>query len=177
MPTSIKRLALEQMDARLPLLREAAEELRRQTPRSGWVKAIRSALGMSDRSFAKRLGIQHGSMQELERNEQKGSVTLGSLRRAAAALDADLVYAIVPRKSLRATVSDRARTVAVERLQPIAHSMVRSKNDCCRHSNLNVKSPSWPTSSKRSRERWPPPRTRPERRHFARRRSKGSNIQ
>lgn len=123
MPIPIKLLALEQMDARLPRLREAAEEIRQQTPTSGWVKAIRSALGMSDRSFAKRLGVQHGSMQELERNEQKGSVTLESLRRAAATLDADLVYAIVPRKSLRATISGRARAVAVERLKPIAQSM------------------------------------------------------
>lgn len=123
MPTSIKLLALEQMDARLPRLREAAEEIRRQLPRTGWLKAIRTTLGMSDRSFAKRLGIQHGSMQELERNEQKGSITLESLRRAAAALDADLVYAVVPRKPLRTTITDRARALAAERLQPIAHSM------------------------------------------------------
>ncbi|TLY76623.1 MAG: helix-turn-helix domain-containing protein, partial [Gammaproteobacteria bacterium] len=118
MRTSIKLLAVEQLDQRLPRLREAAEEMRRQAPRTGWVKAIRTALGMSDRIFAKRLGIAHGSLQELERNERNGSVTLESLRRAAEALDADLVYAIVPRKPLRATITERARAVAAERLKP-----------------------------------------------------------
>jgi len=123
MATPIKLLALEQLDERLPRLREAADEIRRQAPRTGWLKAIRSALGISERSFAKRLGIVYGSLQDLERNERNGSVTLESLRRAAEALDADLVYAIVPRKPLRTVISERARALAMERLKPIAQSM------------------------------------------------------
>jgi predicted DNA-binding mobile mystery protein A len=78
---------------------------------------------MSERIFARRLRINQRSLQELERNEQRGAVTLESLRRAAEALDADFVYAIVPRKPLRAAISARARVVAAERLDPIAHSM------------------------------------------------------
>jgi predicted DNA-binding mobile mystery protein A len=123
MRTSIKLLAIDQIDRRLPRLQKAADELRRQAPGVGWIRAIRGALGMSERIFAKRLHINQRSLQQLERNEQRGSVTLESLRRAAQALDADLVYAIVPRKPLRATLSTRARAVAAERLDPIAHSM------------------------------------------------------
>jgi predicted DNA-binding mobile mystery protein A len=123
MVTPIKLLALDQLDKRLPRLRKAAQEINRQAPRGGWVKAIRSALGISERSFAKRLGVVSGSLQNLERNERSGSVTLESLRRAAEALDADLVYAIVPRKALRAVISERARGLALERLKPIAQSM------------------------------------------------------
>ena len=88
---------------------KAAQEINRQVPRGGWVRTLRSALGMSERSFAKRLGVHHGALQKLERNEQRGSVSLETLRRAAEALDADLVYAIVPRKSLRAVIGARAR--------------------------------------------------------------------
>jgi predicted DNA-binding mobile mystery protein A len=123
MTTPIRLLAVDQMDERLPRLRDAAEEIRRQAPRAGWIKAIRTTLGMSERSFAKRLGILHGSLHKLERNERSGSITLESLRRAAEALDADLVYAIVPRKPLRATIQERARTLAKERVDPIARSM------------------------------------------------------
>jgi hypothetical protein len=50
-------------------------------------------------------------------------VCVAALRRAAAALDADLVYAIVPRKPLRTTIATRARALAEERFRPIAHSM------------------------------------------------------
>jgi predicted DNA-binding mobile mystery protein A len=111
------------MDRRLPRLQKAAKELRVQVPHAGWVKTIRNALGISDRAFAKRLGITHGSLQELERNEQRGTVSLESLRRAADALDADFVYAIVPRKKLRETISARAREVAREQVLPVAKSM------------------------------------------------------
>ena len=123
MTTAVKPPTVEQMDERLSPLREPAREMLRQKPGEGWVKAIRQALGMSDRSFAKRLGVLHGSVQELERNERRGSVTLESLRRAAEVLDADLVYAIVPRKPLRTLIRERALALATERLSPIARSM------------------------------------------------------
>ena len=101
MTTPIKLLAVDQMDDRFVRLREAAEEIRRQAPRVGWVKTIRTALGMSVRSLAKRLGNAHASLHELEHNERTGSVTLESLRRVAEALDADLVYAICHLLGLR----------------------------------------------------------------------------
>jgi predicted DNA-binding mobile mystery protein A len=121
--TTINNLAREQFDARLKRLQKATAELNQQTPRFGWVKAIRTALGMSERAFAKRLGVTHGSVQELERNERSGKVTLDTLRRAARALDADFVYAIVPRKPLRETIAARARALAAERFGPISRSM------------------------------------------------------
>jgi predicted DNA-binding mobile mystery protein A len=121
--TPVRLLAVDQLDRRLPRLRKAAEEIVAQAPRTGWVRAIRSALGMSEGAFAKRLGGSQGAIQELERNEVSGVVTLESLRRAAHALDADLVYALVPRKPLRAMISARARAVAEERLGAVARSM------------------------------------------------------
>ena len=121
--TPVRLLAVDQLDRRLPRLRKAAGEIVAQAPRTGWVRAIRSALGMSEGAFAKRLGGSQGAIQELERNEVSGVVTLDSLRRAAHALDADLVYALVPRKPLRAMISARARAVAEERLGAVAQSM------------------------------------------------------
>jgi predicted DNA-binding mobile mystery protein A len=122
--TSIKLLAVDQLDRRLPRLQKAAHELRAQTPRSGWVHTLRGALGLSERAFAKRLGFGFGgAVQELERNERSGSVTLERLRHAANALDADLIYALVPRKPLRETIAARARAVAKEHIEAVAHSM------------------------------------------------------
>jgi predicted DNA-binding mobile mystery protein A len=61
---------------------------------------------------------QSASVKDLERNERLGTITLQTLKRAAEALDADFVYAIVPRKPLRETVASRARELAVQRLVP-----------------------------------------------------------
>ncbi len=123
MSRTINRLTIDQRDRKLKGLQKAAEELLNQAPPTGWVKALRTTLSMSDRAFARRLGVTHGSVQDLERNEKSGKVTLESLRRAASALDADLVYAIVPRKPLKKMISERARALAKERVAPIAHSM------------------------------------------------------
>jgi predicted DNA-binding mobile mystery protein A len=79
---------------------------------------------MSIAALSRRMGFKvPASLNELEQNERSGAITLATLRRAAEALDADLVYAIVPRKNLREMVSARARAVAQQRVAPISKSM------------------------------------------------------
>jgi predicted DNA-binding mobile mystery protein A len=74
-------------------------------------------------AFGRRLKVTQQSATELEDSERAGTITLAALRRAANALDADLVYAVVPRKKLRETIAARARQLAKERVSSIAHSM------------------------------------------------------
>jgi predicted DNA-binding mobile mystery protein A len=124
MRTSVKLLAVEQFDRDLPALQKSARLLASKTPREGWARSIRKSLGMSMRSLATQLGFKEpSSVKELERNECAGTITLQTLKRAADALDADFVYAIVPRKSLRNVISARAREVAKSRIVPLAKSM------------------------------------------------------
>lgn len=124
MRTPVKLLAVEQFDKELVGLQKSARLLVSRTPREGWVRSIRKSLGMSMQSFAKRLGLKDASsVKQLERNERAGTVTLQTLKRAADALDADLVYALVPRKGLRTVIGARAREVAESRIAPIAKSM------------------------------------------------------
>lgn len=124
MRTPVKLIALELFDKELPRLQQAGQTLRENSPREGWVRGIRKSLGMSMRSFAHRIGFKEpASVKELERNERLGTITLQTLRRAAEAIDADFVYAIIPRRKLRETVATRARAVAEQRISPIAKSM------------------------------------------------------
>jgi len=124
MRTPIKLLALELFDQDLPQLRQAAKILSEHLPREGWVRSIRKSLGMSMRAFSRRIGFKEpASVKELERNERRGSITLDTLKRAAEALDADLVYALIPRKNLRDTVAARAHELARQRIAPVAKSM------------------------------------------------------
>jgi hypothetical protein len=55
--------------------------------------------------------------------QRSGTVSLATLRRAAEALDADFVYAVIPRKTVRDTVRARARQLAEERVLPVAKSI------------------------------------------------------
>ena len=94
------------------------------TPVRGWIRAIREGLGMSSAQFARRLGIRQPSVVALEQSEAKGTIELATLRRAAAALDCTLVYALVPNKPLETIVRDRARALALRLRSPIEHSML-----------------------------------------------------
>ncbi|MCX7353989.1 MAG: mobile mystery protein A [Alphaproteobacteria bacterium] len=85
-------------------------------PHSGWLRAIRDALGMTAAQLGARLGITPTSVFEMERREADGTVTLKTLEKAAEALGCKLVYALVPDESLEATVQRRARKLAVRQL-------------------------------------------------------------
>jgi predicted DNA-binding mobile mystery protein A len=116
-----KRLILEQLDAtfdRLSCLRSV------QRPAKGWLRAIREALGMSGKQFAKRLAVSPPRVTVLEKEELTGSVTIKTMRHAAEALDCFFVYALVPRTTLSKTVRERAEATANKRLERISHSML-----------------------------------------------------
>ena len=95
----------------------------RARPRSGWIRAIREALMMSQAVLARRLEINHGSVNKLEHAELHGGITVRKLAEVAAALDCDLVYALVPRSTLEQTVLDQARAVAAGTFRYAARTM------------------------------------------------------
>ncbi len=90
-------------------------------PHKGWIRAIRDALGMSSTELAARLGVSQQRASELERGELRETIKLETLRRAADALDCDLVYALVPRSSLEESVARQAHRKASAHLDPVAH--------------------------------------------------------
>lgn len=67
-------------------------------PAFGWIKSIRSALGMNLQQLGRRLQITKQSVQSIERREATGSITLKALHEVANALDMKLVYGFVPKE-------------------------------------------------------------------------------
>ena len=93
-------------------------------PAGGWIRAVREALGMSATQFAERLGVARQTAQEQEQNEIDGSIGFSTLRRAAEALDCQLVYAFVPKTSLDESVRAQARRVAKAELSRVDQTML-----------------------------------------------------
>ncbi len=120
MLSSAKRMARRRLDVKLDELRMLQ---RIGLPPRGWLRAIRDALGMSGTQFARRLGVSWQSMDDLEKSEAAGTIGLDTLRRAAAALDCSLVYAIVPTRPLEALVEERARALAKAALARVDQTM------------------------------------------------------
>jgi predicted DNA-binding mobile mystery protein A len=110
-------LAQDQFDRNLPSLIDNARAITHNAPEAGWVRTLRQLLQMSSTALAKRLGIAHSGLHKIEKGERGGTVSIATLRRVAAALDADFVYAIVPRKPLRDMLHNRALEIARDHLQ------------------------------------------------------------
>jgi predicted DNA-binding mobile mystery protein A len=101
------------LDRRLVGLDEAI----RIRPGRGWIRTIRDALGMSGFDLAVRMGVTQPRVRQLERAEANGSITLGSLDRAAAAMRCRLCYVLVPEEPLVSMVHAQARAKAAAELE------------------------------------------------------------
>lgn len=120
MKSRFQDLKQQQVDAALEPWRAAGLPSR---PSTGWIKAVREALGIPATYLAKRLGVVHSSVVRLESSEADDTITLASLRRAAEALGCELQYALVPRKPLAETIDAQAEKIARARMEAVAHTM------------------------------------------------------
>lgn len=102
----MRRLARLKLDQTGDWLRQILPKLR-PAPRGGWIAATRDALGMSRVELARRLGVQPSSVVKLENSERAGTVQIDTLRRAAAAMDCEVILLVVPRQPLQASVDQQ----------------------------------------------------------------------
>ena len=115
-------VARKRLDERLSRVPDLAR------PNKGWIRALRDALGMSSADLARRMGVSQQRVPAIERGEQDMTIKLDTLMRAAAALDCELVYALVPRTSLDDMVRGQARRRASEQLRRITqHSRLEDQ--------------------------------------------------
>jgi predicted DNA-binding mobile mystery protein A len=107
-----KSLQIQQLDSKLL----AYSNLHKVAiPPVGWIKAIRTALGMSMLQLGNRLSITKQSVQDIEKREQDGSITLKALKETAKALDMQLVYGFIPNDgSLEALIDRKAKELATQ---------------------------------------------------------------
>ena len=125
MPTATsaktRRQTRTALDPRLARARLAASDF--EPPRHGWIRAIRTALNMSASDLAVRLKLTPSTVTRMELGETEGTIQLSTLKKAAEALNCDLVYALIPRESLANSVRSQASKKASKTLGPIAHTM------------------------------------------------------
>ncbi len=61
------------------------------------IRRLREAQNLMSRELAARMGVSPARISVLERDEQKGAVTLKMMARAAEALGCEFVYQLVPK--------------------------------------------------------------------------------
>ncbi len=92
-------------------------------PRSGWIRAIRDALGMSTSELARRMGLSKARVGQIEKGEREHTITLDTLERAAEALGCRVEYVLVPREPLDDLVWAQAKAKARAEIAAVDHTM------------------------------------------------------
>jgi predicted DNA-binding mobile mystery protein A len=121
MKRSKNTLMIEQLDAKLKKLSNLGVT---GAPSRGWIHAVRTSLRMSMRQLGKRIGKTAQTVNDIERAEANGTVTIKTLRQAGSALGLMFVYGFVPKEqSIEAMIEKRALEVAREIVMRTSHSM------------------------------------------------------
>jgi predicted DNA-binding mobile mystery protein A len=107
-----KSLQRQQLNAKMQAI-AALQKI--AIPPTGWLKAIRLALGISSQNLAGKLGVTRQAIRDMEKRERAGSITIRTLEEAGSALDMQLVYGFVPKDGDLETLIDRkARELATK---------------------------------------------------------------
>jgi predicted DNA-binding mobile mystery protein A len=85
-------------------------------PRAGWVREIRTALGLSQSQLAARAGLSRATVQQMERAEAERRITIASLDKLAAAMDCRVAIAILPKGGSLEDVRRRQAAMKAEHL-------------------------------------------------------------
>lgn len=116
-----RKLAVQQMDNKIRVFGKLSMH---SIPDKGWVKAIRTTLGMSLQQLANRLAVTKQAVLDMERRESDGGITIKSLKEIGDAMDMQLVYGFVPKDgSLDELIERRAKALATEIVLRTSNSM------------------------------------------------------
>jgi predicted DNA-binding mobile mystery protein A len=107
-----KSLLLQQLDSKILSFASLKQVV---VPPTGWIKAIRTSLGMSMQQLGNKLSVSKQGIMDMETREKEGSITIKSLKEIGRALDMQLVYGFVPNDgSLEALIEKRATELATK---------------------------------------------------------------
>ena len=102
----MKKLIQRQMQKKIESLKSFREKV---SGVPSWIRYMRKALNMTPGQLAKRMNLTLPSLYQLERQEASDKINIQSLKKAAKAMECDLVYAFVPRKPLSEMIDHQAK--------------------------------------------------------------------
>jgi predicted DNA-binding mobile mystery protein A len=117
---------IKKLDEKLKKFKTAGEV---HKPPKGWIRAIRSVLGMTTAQMALKVGISQPRVIHIEQSESIGEIKISTLQKIAGVLEMDFVYGFIPRRSLEEIVKEQAIKIAKDRMSVVGHTMALEEQD------------------------------------------------
>lgn len=89
-----RKLLIEQLDQKLKPFQKTEMVV---IPSEGWINAIRTALNMTMAQLGSKLNMTRQGVNNIEKSEAKGAISINSLKAVGEALDLKFVYGFVPK--------------------------------------------------------------------------------
>lgn len=115
------KIIREQLDNKLKLFKPLEKV---SIPNKGWIRAIRDALGMNVKQFARRLKVSSPRITRIEKDEIVGNLTIKTMRHIAEVFNCKFVYGFIPNTSLEDTVQKQAQKIINNRMNTISQTML-----------------------------------------------------
>lgn len=136
MGTKTAKLRRNQLDR---FYKDSIRVLETRTPKYGWVREIRQALGMTMQDLGERLGVIKQRVERIEKDEVSGKVTLQTLQDAAKAMNCEFVYFFVPKgEGLQKNLEEQAIKAARDIVRTTEHTMQLEAQDTSRQSQQQL---------------------------------------
>ncbi|PKP13292.1 MAG: XRE family transcriptional regulator [Bacteroidetes bacterium HGW-Bacteroidetes-3] len=120
-----KKILIEQLDRKLTSFYEIKNI---EVPERGWVYTIRTALNMTLQQLGHKLKITIQGVQDIEKRELSGSISIKSMKEVANALDMKFVYGFVSNhNSLENLIELKASELAEKMVQKNSNSAAENK--------------------------------------------------
>ncbi len=103
---------IAQLDKKLASCAKSVEP-----PKDGWLKVIRTTMGMTSRQLAERVGVTPRRVTAIEHGEVDRSIKLETLGKVADALGCELHYVLLPKHG--GTLLERVERLAFEKAKTI----------------------------------------------------------
>jgi predicted DNA-binding mobile mystery protein A len=130
----VRKIQLQQLDQRIKKIATLKEV---PFPSTGWIRAIRTSLGMSLEQMGKKLGVTRQSAQSIEKREQEGAITINALKEVAHVMDLDFVYGFVPKDGSLAGLIDRKSTELARKVVGMASQTMKLEDQENTNDRLN----------------------------------------
>lgn len=107
----INKLAIKHAEKRRERLLSVVSDMK---VRPGWIKYMRSVLGMTLKDLAKLTNLSIPGIADAEKREQKGKITIENLSKLADAMECDFVYGFIPKEDIQAILKRKSIQKAKE---------------------------------------------------------------
>ncbi len=116
-----QKLMRAQLDKKIKLFSQVNANI---IPIGGWIKAVRTSLGITLEQLGNKMKSSMQNINQLEKREKEGTITINKLKEVAAALEMKFVYGFLPNDiTLENMIEKNAQKIATEIVMKTSHNM------------------------------------------------------